>query len=208
MKKAIAVAVLAALSTPAVAAGPWYVYGAVGMDKFEVNKGEIDDELAAITGVRPSSSLDDKDTMIAFQVGYKVNRNFALEAGYYDLGKATYRATFPGAVTATEDVMATGWGLSAVGILPMADKFSLFARLGMIDGKIEETARVSGPGGSASASATATKWKPMYGIGAMYDFTDAVTVRAEYQKFSKLGDENTTGEGDVTGFTLGLMFHF
>jgi opacity protein-like surface antigen len=197
-----ALALLSALSTPALAAGPWYVYGAVGQGKFDLDKGSVDEKIRGITGVQPESSLDDWRMMSALQIGYKFTPHLAAEIGYYDLGKATYHGNFPGGSVATEDIKATGWGVSALGILPLSSRFSGLLRLGMIDAKIEESATIAGLAG------TATKLKRMYGIGGLYSLNDAVAIRAEYQRFSRLGDKEKTGEIDVTALSLGLMYHF
>jgi OOP family OmpA-OmpF porin len=201
-RQAAAVAILSALSTPALAAGPWYVYGAAGKGKFDLDKGSIDEKIRSTTGVQPASTLDDWQTMLTLQLGYRFTPHLAAEIGYYDLGKATYHGNFAGGSVVTEDIKAKGWGPSALGILPLSNKFSGFLRLGMIDGKVEQSGTVAGLDGSA------TKWRPMYGIGALYSVNDTLTARAEYQRFSRLGDPEKTGQIDVTAFSLGLMFHF
>jgi opacity protein-like surface antigen len=201
-KQAAALAILSALSAPALAAGPWYVYGAVGQGKFDLDKGAVDEKIRGITGVQPASTLDDWRMMSALQLGYRFTPHLAAEAGYYDLGKATYHGHFPDGSVADEDIKATGWGLSALGLLPLANRFSGFLRLGMIDAKVEQSAAIAGLAGSA------TQWKRMYGVGGLYDLNDAFTIRAEYQRFSRLGDRDKTGEIDVTAFSLGLMYRF
>ncbi len=206
MKKAFAVAVLlAALSAPAIAADPaWYAYGAVGQTKLDISKGELDDTFRAVTGVTPStSSLDNKDTGFKVQLGYTFTQNFAVEGGWFDLGKATYRASVSGLLV-NADVKASGFGLAGVGIVPIRSNFSLFGKLGMIDAKVEESGSTAG----FTVSQSATKWKPMYGIGVTYDINPTAAIRAEYEKFSKLGDKDKTGEGDVTMLSVGMMFRF
>src|SRR3954471_18978098 len=101
-KQAAALAILSALSTPAFAAGPWYVYGAVGQGKFDLDKGAVDDKFRAITGVQPASTLDDWRMMSALQLGYRFTPHLAAEIGYYDLGKATYHGHFPSGAVANE----------------------------------------------------------------------------------------------------------
>jgi hypothetical protein len=125
MKKALAVAVLAALSAPALAADPaWYVYGAAGQTKLDISKSDLDADVRDITGTTPSSTLDNSDTGFTLQLGYRVAPNLAVEGGWFDLGKAVYKANAGGGLTVNEDVKASGFGISGVGIIPIANKFS------------------------------------------------------------------------------------
>ena len=118
-----------------------------------------------------------------------------------------YSASYAGG-SANASTKASGFNVAAVGILPVNESFSLFGKLGVIDGKVEETVSATGPGGSANASEKTTKWKGNYGVGATYNINKQVGVRAEYERFSKLGDSNTTGTSDVDLFSLGAVFKF
>src|ERR1700687_2854672 len=68
-------------------------------------------------------SCDDKDTAWRIFGGYQVNRNFAVELGYADLGKATASGIVSG-VNVNAKAEATAFDLVAVGILPVANQLS------------------------------------------------------------------------------------
>jgi len=38
--------------------------------------------------------------------------------------------------------------------------------------------------------------------------TDKLSIRLEFEKFSNLGDDQTTGEHDVTMFSAGVLVRF
>ena len=184
-----------------------YVLGAVGSSRVAIDKAEIDSELTAVGVTGLSSTSHETDTGYKLQLGYKVNQNFAVEGGYVDLGKFTYDATFTGG-TAKATAKATGWNIVAMGILPLGDTFSLLGRLGVIRAKVDETASATGPGGSALASVSATKNKSTYGLGVAYNLSKSTSIRADYDRYSKLGDKNTTGEGDVDLYSLAVAYKF
>jgi hypothetical protein len=42
----------------------------------------------------------------------------------------------------------------------------------------------------------------------MYDVSPKFAIRAEWERFDKVGDKNKTGEGDVDLLSVGLKFSF
>ncbi len=210
MKKIIASTLIAASTivvSPSVFAGDWYMAGSIGQSDFKGGKSDIDNALtsAGVTGL--SSRLDDKDTAYKLQVGYRFTPNLAVEGGYVDLGKLKYMASFTGG-TGRAEIKATGWNLAVVGSLPLGQDFSLFGKLGMIDAKVEANVFATGAGGAASAGVSDTSWKGHWGFGLDYAVNQKMAIRAEIERFSKLGDNNTTGEGDVDLLSLGVVFKF
>ena len=59
-----------------------------------------------------------------------------------------------------------------------------------------------------SFSETDTHWAPNFGAGLMIRATDKLSIRLEFEKFSNLGDDQTTGEHDVTMFSAGVLVRF
>jgi hypothetical protein len=41
-----------------------------------------------------------------------------------------------------------------------------------------------------------------------YHFTDSLAASLDYTRFKDVGDEEETGEGDITSFRLGLSYTF
>ena len=80
---------------------------------------------------RPRSAMTTATTGYKLFGGYKFNKNFALEGGYFDLGKFGFTATTVPAGTLNGNIKLKGLNLDAVGILPIAEKFSAFGRVGL-----------------------------------------------------------------------------
>lgn len=212
MSKVLSIRILAAATIFSASVGSalaenMYVVGSIGRSHVKIDKAEVDNALinAGVTGL--SSSVDDTDTAYKLQFGYQFTPYFAVEAGYADLGKMTYSAAFTSG-SANASAKATGITVAALGILPIGNDFSLFAKLGTIDAKVETDVSATGPGGSASANRSSTRWRPNYGLGAAYSVNKSIGIRAEYERFDNLGDSNTTGSGDVDLFSVGVAFKF
>src|SRR5437667_3870622 len=94
----------------------WYLGGGIGQSQAK-------DGCTGVGG--PGVSCDDKDTAYKIFGGYQVNRNFAAEFGYSDLGKV--KASGPGG---SVDIKSNAWDLTAVGAFALANQFSIFGRLG------------------------------------------------------------------------------
>jgi len=182
----------AAFALPAAAQGMSAVYigGGFGQSKF---KGACDG--VSGTGV----TCDDKDTSFKIFGGYQLNRNFAGELGYTDLGKAKF--TDP---TGSTELKATAWELSAVGSWPLADAFSIFGRLGGYWGE----GKLSGSGASGSK----TTANVTFGLGAQYDFMRNFGVRGEWQRYSKVKVKNdatgTEDSGDIDVLGISVLYRF
>lgn len=215
MKKAIAgLCVAATLVSPVALAedAGWYAGGSLGSAraKSDTSAAQFDAELATL-GITATSTLSEDDTGFKLFAGYQFNKNLAVEGGYADLGKPiefNSVVTAPGAGTVNGAIKNDGWNLDVVGILPINDAFSAFGKVGLYRSKTKLDVSATGAGGTAAASASKTETTPKFGLGASYAFTKNVGVRAEWERYKNLGDTNTTGEGDVDLWSIGVSFKF
>jgi OOP family OmpA-OmpF porin len=185
-------------------------YGGISVGRSKV---DIDDSFVAVAGATASSiTKDEKDTGYKLYAGYQFNRNFALEGGWTDFGRfsATNTVTAPAAGSLRSTIKASGLHLDAIGILPIQSGFSLFGKIGTIYTTTKGSDTTTGavvllPG--ANPNPRRREWNLKYGIGAAYDFTNTVGVRAEYEVARKVGDVNT-GEGDIGLWSIGVVVRF
>jgi OOP family OmpA-OmpF porin len=101
-----------------------------------------------------------------------------------------------------------GWTMDAVGLLPFQN-FSLFGKLGLLysTAKTLRTATGGVPLAPGFASPKKSEFNPHWGLGASYDFTRSLALRAEYEVAHKVGNEKT-GEGNVDLASVGLVVKF
>ena len=190
----------AMLSSGAYAADPGTgPYIGVGAGQAEY-KDACSDVPAIAASLGVSSSCDEKDTAYKIYGGYRFIPYLAAEIGYTNPGKT--KVTL-GAASA--ELKAWLIPIHAVGILPLLDdRLWLMGKLGGVywNGKLD----ASGPGGTISNSDNG--FALSYGVGLQYNFTPNIGVRGEYEIFHDVGDENTTGKGDIRMWSVGVLFRF
>lgn len=191
-----------------VMAGDLYVVGDITHSKDSLKKSTFDSALTGAGATGLSSSDSGSGNQWRLQLGYGINSNFAVEAGYIDFGKAKYSAAYAGGGTATGDLKAGGLDLVALGILPLSDKFSIFGKAGAVAVRAKSSLVASGPASAATGNATANEVRPLVGLGASYKITDHVDLRGEFDHVNGLGKSNKTGTMDSNMVSLGVAYHF
>jgi OOP family OmpA-OmpF porin len=166
-----------------------YLGGSLGYSTIDLDTGGL-----AAAGMTTLSS-DDNDTGWKLFAGYQFHRNWAVEGTYYDLGKFNASGVVTGTATpANVSVKVKGWGLAAVGILPLQQNFSLFGKLG----GFWSDSNASASAGPFAAATGDSNSEFMGGIGVMYNFSHNLGVRAEAEFIGS----------DVQFYSIGLQFKF
>jgi OOP family OmpA-OmpF porin len=156
-----------------------------------------------------TTACDDKDSSWKIFGGYQINRNFAVELGYSDLGAVTASTPsfmlFPLVVPAASlKIEAKAWELVAIGSVPLADRFSVFGKAGLY--RADTDTHVDfGAAGSTTESDSNTDLT--FGVGLRYDFSPNFGVRAEYQFYSAVA-AGFGEESDVDVMSVGLVWRF
>jgi OOP family OmpA-OmpF porin len=156
---------------------------------FGVGKGKPD-----ISAVAPDTLSKNSSTVADGLLGYKFNKNLAVEGQYSGGGKVT-SAT---GGTAKADAAS----LSAVGMLPVGEKFDLYGKLGYANTKTK-TSNFGANGASRSA--------PTYGLGAQYNISPMVGLRLGWDHYGVATADAITGaknnaNDNVT--SLNAVFNF
>ena len=194
-------AALGATSAQAADTG-FYIGGSFGQSQISDFSGSDLDREFATLGITSTTTTDDSDSGWKAFAGYKITKNLAVEGSYTNLGEATARTvvTAPVAGTFNSTLEFESWSISAVGILPLNDQFSLFARLGLnvwnLDGSVT---------GTGSGSTTVTTGDDgadvVYGLGASYNFSQNLSLRGEWERYDFDGS-------DVDLLSVGLAWAF
>ena len=184
----------------------WYGGANVGRSAATIDDARITSGL--LTGGLATTSIEDRDRSTGFKVfgGYQFNRNFALEGGYFDLGKFGFTANTVPAGMLTGNIRLRGFNLDAVGILPVTEKLSLLGRVGVTNAQARDS--FSGTGAvnvlNANPSKRDTNYK--FGVGVQYAFNDALAMRVEAERYRV--NDAVGNRGDVDLVSVGLVYRF
>jgi OOP family OmpA-OmpF porin len=182
-KTVIALAIgAAALASPMLASAQqqdrgWYLGGSLG---------QMEAEGDCTSGL----TCDRKDSSWKLFGGYRINRNFAVEAFYANWGEIKITN---GVVTATGKLET--FGLAGLGILPVGRQFELFGKLGLGSSKQKFTA--SGPGITVSDRDSGSDL--LFGLGGSFNFSRNFALRAEWERLN---------DSEVNAFSIGVQYKF
>lgn len=115
--------------------------------------------------------MDKKDSGWKAFAGYRFSRHLAAEMSYINFGEYKARVTL-GAASADGKADATAWGLAAVGIFPLSDRFDLFGKLGFVRGETDANVTI----GATSVSFGDKGTELHYGFGGTTFHRAAVQV--------------------------------
>jgi OOP family OmpA-OmpF porin len=125
---------------------------------------------------------NDDDTGFRILGGYQINRTFAAELGYgmlYDKG----------------DAEVTAWDLVGVASFPIANKFSVFGKLGFAMWEVKQR-NVPFFGTLKDDGTDLT-----FGVGLQYDVSRNLGVRAQWQRYD-------TDPEEADALTIGVIYRF
>jgi OOP family OmpA-OmpF porin len=169
-----------------------YLGGSFGSTKISGGCDDVRSAFAQFAGT--VASCDDKDTGWKIFGGYQVNKNFAVEGTYINWGSLKGNGTLVGVpVTISGD--ATSFGVAAVGILPISERFSLFGKAGIL--MTTTSATIAGGGVSASDDDDDTELH--LGVGAMFNLTDRWSIRGEWER---------TQDSKIDMISIGIQYRF
>ncbi|MFZ2122123.1 MAG: outer membrane beta-barrel protein [Rhodoferax sp.] len=184
----------------------WYGGANLGQSNASIDDARISNDLLGSGLVTTSIDDDDRDRGFKLFGGYQVNKYFAVEAGYFDLGQFGFVANTVPTGSLSGNIKIKGLNLDAVGTLPITEKFSAFGRLGVAyahtDGSFAGTGAVNVLNPSPSARDTNLK----VGLGVQYAFTEALSLRAEIERY-RINDA-VGNKGDVDLASIGLVYRF
>ena len=151
-----------------------------------------------------ATTCDEKDTAWKIFGGYQLNRNFAVELGYVNFGEGRVAGAAPPFGTASVTFESTAFELVAVGMLPLADKFSLYGKIGLYRADTDADVTLTGfPPATESDSNTDLT----FGVGVRFDITRNLGLRAEWQRYGDVSASDF-GESDIDVISLGVLFRF
>lgn len=189
---------------PEWANSAWYIGGGVGQSRANIDENLIVRSLIDTGASSVTFSSDQRDTAYKLFVGKQLNKYFAVEAGYFDLGKYSFNAvtTPPGSLNG--EVGFRGVNLDLLAQMPLSERFSIYAKLGMNYAKTDSNFTGDRLFAITNPSSNDDKLNPKVGLGMEYKFTEALAIRGEAERY-RLNDviHNHT---DVDFYSINLVY--
>jgi OOP family OmpA-OmpF porin len=140
-----------------------------------------------------------KGSAYKFFSGWQFGRNWAVEFGYQDLGKAY--ATSPG--TFDQSIKVRLSDITLVGQWVGTDRFTLFGKAGAYYANTTVDTSQAG----TSTRINESRGNLTIGAGLQYFVWRGVALRGEGQRFLKVGG-GSIGDSDYVAYTMSLLFKF
>ncbi len=199
---------LAAVASPLALANDsgWYIGGNIGQSQADIDNARISANLldSGFSGI----SIEDDERDIGYKLfgGYQINKHFAVEAGYFDLGSFDFTATTLPLGTLNGEIKLRGLNADVVGFLPFTEKWSAFGRVGINYAEAKDTFSGTGAVNVLNPKADERDANLKVGVGLQYAFTDALAMRIETERY-RINDA-VGNKGDIDLVSIGLVYRF
>jgi OOP family OmpA-OmpF porin len=199
---------LALMAAPyALAAEPgWYLGANIGQSQATIDTDRIRGGLLGSGLTAGPIDENDRDGGYKLFGGYQLNRHFAVEGGYFDLGQFGFSTTTTPTGTLNGDIKLKGINLDLVGTLPISERFSAFGRIGVARSQASDTFTGTGAVTVLNPNPSARSNNLKVGLGLEYAFTPAFSLRTEIERYRV--DDAVGNKGDVDLISLGLVYRF
>ena len=185
-----------------------YAYGGIslGQSQARIDEPRISARLASEGAIRSSMTRNENDTAYKIFGGYQFNRNLAVEAGYFNLGKFDFTSTTVPTGTYQGQIKLQGGNIDLVGTLPITQRWSALGRAGIqyanAQDRFQSTGSVRIP--NAAPSKNALNYK--IGVGAQYEVNRSLFVRGEVEHLRV--DDAVGNRGGVNMYSVSLVIPF
>lgn len=218
----LSVSVLGAMAANAAAPGV-YVTGQVGYANAHMgSKTKVSDVLGEyaqyVDPAVQNKNLSDNGLAGRIAIGYQFNQNFAVEAGYLQLGEskvnlgAVHLPNGQGVSEGTLKLQQNAIDLVGKGIIPVSNNVNVYGKLGIAYVTTNVQVSLDTPGEPSinvdlnnNANVAKHKWAPEAAIGVSYDITPNVSVDTSWTHIQPLGN-NKPGNIDFVAVGLGYNF--
>jgi OOP family OmpA-OmpF porin len=182
----------------------WYIGAGVGRSQATIDQDRLVRSLTAGGATSVMFSKDERDTGYKLFLGKQLNKNFAIEGGYFDLGNFGFNATTIPAGTLNGNVGFKGVNLDLLAQFGLSERFSIYGRLGMNYAKANAHFSGNRLFAVTNPNPTESKLNPKVGLGLEYKFTEALAMRGEVERYRV--NDAVGNRGDVDFYSLNLVY--
>ena len=184
----------------------WYLGGGVGRSKASIDQQRISQALTAEGATFVYLQPHERDTAYQLFIGKQLTRNFAIEAGYFDLGQFGFNASALPAGTLNGNIKLRGFNADLLGELPITERFSAYGRVGVNYAKADTSFSGDRLFAVTSPNQSERKLNGKVGLGLEYKLTQALAVRGEVSRYRI--DDAVGNRGDIDLYSINLLYKF
>lgn len=183
-----------------------YMGISAGEAKTHIDQNRIAQGLLGAGLTTDSFTADRRDTGYKVFLGLPIHPNWAVEAGYFDLGRFGFAANTTPTGSLTGSARIKGLNLDLVGTLPITERWSLLGRVGAAYAQTQDNFNGSGAVTVIDPSPRKRETNYKYGFGTQYAFTPALSMRLEAERYRV--NDAVGSRGNVDLISLGLVYRF
>ena len=187
-------------------AGSWYLGAGIGKSIASINQQQIAADLENAGFIVNNVSRDRRDQSFKLYGGYQLLPYLAVEGGYFDLGDFNFQADTQPLSMYNGEVGIKGINLAVVGTLPLTDQLSALAKLGLTYNDSDTRFSSNGLVGVNGFSSSSHYTNYQFGVGLQYQFTAALALRLEAERYRI--DDLVGSNGDIDVVTLGMTYRY
>jgi OOP family OmpA-OmpF porin len=141
--------------------------------------------------------FEDENDLYEIHAGYRFNSFFGLEANYTNFGE------YGGDIASAE---VDGWGVAAVGYLPLGRNFTLYAKAGQLFSTVDVEV--------AGFDDRFDDEQIFYGLGVSFALSDPLNLIVEYNRYKVEVDDSNwpveldSSDTDIDTIKIGLRLTF
>jgi OOP family OmpA-OmpF porin len=183
-----------------------YVGISAGESKSKFDNGTIAQSLVGAGVTAGALTEDERGNAYKAFIGVPLSPNWAVEAGYFDLGRFGFDAATPPAGTVSGTTRIQGLNLDLVGTLPITERWSLLGRVGAAYAETKSSVSGTGASGVSALSSSNRDTHYKYGFGTEYAFTPALNMRLEGERYHV--NDAIGQRANVDLISVGLVYRF
>lgn len=181
-----------ALINPVGAQGLAYPYGpyiglSVGQSRANLNERALAERQIFGFGSPGGTSItdlssDSRDTAYRLFLGYQMNRNWAIEGGYFDLGRYSLQANTSPLGQLNGRLKTQGGALDLVATLPLSNSVDFLVRAGGVYARTRSQFDGSGAVLVNDPAPSVKRWNYKAGVGMQFAVSPGFLLRAEAEQ--------------------------
>ncbi len=185
----------------------FYVGANYGESYGNLSRAEVADTFAANGRQVLTLTKEDEDGAGKLLIGYDINDIFAAEFSYFHLGDYEFNTTLAPAQNMRGRATADGFGLDLITKMPITDNLSALLRAGVTRTSVSQSfSRFPLTPATSFDDRTPREFEGKAGFGLEYDFSDALSARAELEYYNLPSNQMIGDSAHMA--SVGLVYRF